>query len=149
MGPITKLTIVGAATALASAAPLALAAPSGGGGASMGGGAPSSSREDPQAAYQAGVAALNAQNYREAIRQFRTARRAVPDNGVINYALGRAYVGNNQDDEARNAFERAIEDNSAPVGAWLELGRLHLGSHLRLLGVLLRLLSGLGRELAQ
>lgn len=125
MGRIAKLLIVGAALASAIAAPLALAAPSGGGGGNMGGGAPSS-REDPQAAYQAGVAALNAQNYREAIRQFRTARRAAPDNGVINYALGRAYVGNNQDDEAQNAFERAIEDDSAPVGAWLELGRLHL-----------------------
>jgi tetratricopeptide (TPR) repeat protein len=85
-----------------------------------------STREDPQVAYQAGVAALNAQNYREAIRQFRSARRALPDNSTINFALGRAYVGNNQDDEAQNAFERAIADDAAPAGAWLELGRLHL-----------------------
>ena len=73
----------------------------------MGGGGSPPSREDPQAAYQAGVAAMNAQNYREAIRQFRAARRALPDNGTINFALGRAYVGNNEDDEAQNAFERA------------------------------------------
>jgi tetratricopeptide (TPR) repeat protein len=96
----------------------------------MGGGAPSSSREDPQAAYQAGVAALDAQNYREAIRQFRAARRSLPNNGVINYALGRAYQGNNEADEAQRAYERAIEADDAPAGAWLQLGLIHLqGGH--------------------
>lgn len=123
MKSFVRLAIAGAMLT-AIAAPLALAAPSGGGGG-MGGGAPSS-QEDPQAAYQAGVAAMNAQNYREAIRQFRNARRALPDNSTINFALGRAYVGNNEDDEAQNAFERAVADDAAPVGAWLELGRLHL-----------------------
>ncbi|OQW63118.1 MAG: hypothetical protein A4S17_07295 [Proteobacteria bacterium HN_bin10] len=92
----------------------------------MGGGASSSSREDPQAAYQAGVTALNAQNYREAIRQFRAARRSLPDSGVINYALGRAYQGNNETDEAQRAYERAIEADDAPAGAWLQLGLIHL-----------------------
>lgn len=101
----------------------ALAAGSGGGSS-----APSApaTREDPQVSYQAGVAAMNAQNFREAVRHFRTAHRALPDNSTINFALGRAYVGNNQDNEAREAFENAIEDNAAPVGSWLELGRLHL-----------------------
>jgi tetratricopeptide (TPR) repeat protein len=120
-----KLAAAGAAIACAFAAPLALAAPGGGGG-NMGGGGTPSPREDPQAAYQAGVAALGAQNYREAIRQFRTARRALPDNSTINFALGRAYVGNNEDNEAQESFERAIADAAAPAGAWLELGRLHL-----------------------
>lgn len=126
MSSMTKLAIAGAALAAAIAAPIAFAAPSGGGGGMGGGGAPSSSREDPQAAYQAGVAAMNEQNYREAIRQFRSARRSLPDNSTINFALGRAYVGNNEDGEAQDAFERATADAAAPVGAWLELGRLHL-----------------------
>jgi tetratricopeptide (TPR) repeat protein len=121
----TILKIAIASAALALAAPFALAAPSGGGGGNMGGGAPAP-REDPQAAYQAGVAALQAQNYREAIRQFRTARRALPDNGTINFALGRAYEGNNNPDDARDAYERAVAADDAPAGAWLQLGLIHL-----------------------
>jgi len=124
MGSMTKLAISGAVLAAAIAAPFAFAAPSGGGGGSMS--STPSSREDPQVAYQAGVTAMNEQNYREAIRQFRSARRSLPDNSTINFALGRAYVGNNEDGEAQDAFERAITDEAAPVGAWLELGRLHL-----------------------
>jgi tetratricopeptide (TPR) repeat protein len=123
MKTILKIAIASAALALAT--PFALAAPSGGGGGNMGGGAPAP-REDPQAAYQAGVAALQAQNYREAIRQFRTARRALPDNGTINFALGRAYEGNNNPDDAQEAYERAVVADDAPAGAWLQLGLIHL-----------------------
>jgi tetratricopeptide (TPR) repeat protein len=120
-----KLRIaLAAALACALAAPSAMAAPGGGGG-SMSGGTPSQ-REDPQAAYQAGVAALNAQNYREAIRQFRSARRALPNNGTINYALGRAYAGDDQNDRAQEAYETAIRADDAPAGAWLQLGLMHL-----------------------
>lgn len=126
MNFIQRLAIPAAAL-LCMAAPLATAAPGGGGGGMGGGGAPPS-REDPQAAYQAGVAALNAQNYREAIRQFRTARRALPDNGTINFALGRAYEGNNEANEAQRAYEHAIEAADAPAGAWLQLGLLHLAA---------------------
>ncbi len=126
MHVLTKFAIAAALIA-ASATPMALAA--GGGGGSMGGGGPSASsnpREDPAAAYQAGVAALNAQNYREAIRQFRTAQRAARNNGVINYALGLAYAGNGDKDEALGAFARAVRDETAPVGARLQLGLTHL-----------------------
>src|SRR5262245_8103704 len=100
-----KLTLLAAAATLAAfAAPFALAAPSGGGGGGMGGsgGAPSQ-QEDPQAAYQAGVTALNAHEYRDAIRHFRTARRALPNNGVINYALGMAYNGAGETSDARES----------------------------------------------
>lgn len=99
----------------------------GGGGAGAASSAPSpSNRVDPQAAYQAGVAALNAQDYPEAIRQFRTARRELRNNSAINYALGLAYVGGNEPDEALSAFERAVRAEDAPPGAWLQLGLLHL-----------------------
>lgn len=125
MRSMAKLILACAALAGAVATPFAFAAPSGGGGGGGGMSAPST-REDPQAAYQAGVTAMNAQNYTEAIRQFRAARRGLPDNSTINFALGRAYVGANNDAEAQRAFERAVADEAAPVGAWLELGRLHL-----------------------
>ncbi|MGE0742823.1 MAG: tetratricopeptide repeat protein [Hyphomonadaceae bacterium] len=124
MNLATKLALAGAALAAAFMGPIAAAAPSGGGGG-MGGGSPPQ-REDPQAAYQAGVAALNARNYQEAIRQFRTARRALPNDGTINYALGIAYVGNNEADDAREAFERSVRAPNAPAGAWLQLGTIYL-----------------------
>ncbi len=115
-----------AAVFVCLAAPMAMA-DGGGGGGSMGGSTPSMSpREDPAAAYQAGVTALNAQNYREAIRQFRTARRMAPNDGAINYALGVAYMGNGDNDEARGAFERAARASNAPVGTRLQLGLVYL-----------------------
>ena len=87
-----------AAVAFVLVGPIALAAPGGGGGG--GGGAPAATpRQDPQADYQAGVAALDAQNYREAIRNFLNARRALPSNGTINYALGLAYNGAGDTDD--------------------------------------------------
>jgi tetratricopeptide (TPR) repeat protein len=101
----------------------ALAAGSGGGTPSS---PPQSSSVDPQAAYQAGVAALNAQDYSEAIRQFRIARRELPNNGTINYALGVAYIGAGEADDAKTALERAIRADDTPAGAWLQLGLLHL-----------------------
>jgi tetratricopeptide (TPR) repeat protein len=85
-----------------------------------------SSREDPTAAYQAGVAALNAQNYQEAVRQFRNARRAAPRDGTINFALGLALLGAGEAGEAQSAFERSTRASNAPAGAWLQLGLLYL-----------------------
>ncbi len=117
---LAKLTCV---AALLAAGPALAAGSGGGGGASP---SPSTQREDPQAAYQAGVAAFNAQNYREAIRQFRAAQRAARSNGLINYALGLAYAGNGDKDEAREAFARAVRDETAPVAARLQLGLAEL-----------------------
>ncbi|MEQ1810807.1 MAG: tetratricopeptide repeat protein [Terricaulis sp.] len=93
--------------------------------AQMGGGmAPSSSapRQDPAVPYQAGVAAFNAGNFPEAIRQLRNARRASPNDGVINYALGLAYNANGEKEEAKTALERAVRAANAPVPAHLQLG---------------------------
>jgi len=117
------------AVALILAGTVVPAAQADGGG--MGGGpssSPNDTREDPATAYQAGVAALQAQNYRDAIRNFRTARRAAPNDPQINYALGLAYVGNNDTDEARQAFERSVRGANAPAGARLQLGLIYLHS---------------------
>jgi len=92
----------------------------------MGSSGTPSQRDDPQAAYQAGVTALNAHDYSEAIRQFRTARRALPNNGVINFALGMAYSGAGETDDARESFERATRDNTAPAATRLQLGMIYL-----------------------
>jgi tetratricopeptide (TPR) repeat protein len=124
---LTQLTLGAAALGCVFAAPLAQANGGGGGGGNTGGMAgSSSSRSDPAAAYQAGVAALQAQNYQEAIRQLRVARRAVPDDGVVNYALGLAYAGADNDDDAFNSFQRAVRADNAPAGARLQLGLAYL-----------------------
>ena len=119
----TKLTFAGAAFFGALAAPLAFAAGSGGGAAPS---APSAPREDPAAAYQAGVTALQPNDSRAAIRHFRTARRGAPNDGAVNYALGLAYAGNGDTDDARGAFERASNAANAPVGARLQLGLTYI-----------------------
>lgn len=119
-----RFTVVALALACIGA-PAALA-DGGGGGMSTPSPSGGGQREDPAAAYQAGVTALQAQNYRDAIRNFRTARRAAPNDGQINYALGLAYAGNNETDEAREAFERSVRAANAPAGARLQLGLLYL-----------------------
>jgi tetratricopeptide (TPR) repeat protein len=119
-----KLTLV--ALALACVAAPAALADGGGGGGGMSTGPSASTREDPTAAYQAGVAALNARDYAEAVRQLRNARRAAPSDGIINFALGLAYVGAGETDDARGAFERSVRASNAPAGARLQLGLLYL-----------------------
>lgn len=120
-----KLTLVALAMAC-MAAPSALADGGGGGGGMSSSGPTVSPREDPAAAYQAGVAALNAQNYAEAMRQLRIARRAAPNDGIINYALGLALAGAGETEDAQRTFERAVRASNAPAGARLQLGLIHL-----------------------
>ncbi len=121
-----KLTYaLGAVLAACVLAPAALAdgGGGGGGGPSMMGG---SSSESPAAAYQAGVAALQANDYQTAIRHLRSARRAAPRDGIINFALGLAYVGAGETSDARGAFERAVNASNGPPGARLQLGLIYL-----------------------
>jgi Flp pilus assembly protein TadD len=94
--------------------------------AQMGSMAPTPQREDPAVPYQAGVAAFNARNYPEAIRQLRVARRASPTDGAINYALGLAYAANGDKSEAKSSFERAVSARNAPIPARLQLGLVAL-----------------------
>ena len=116
-----RTVIALSALALVIAAPSALAQMGGGMGMSS-----SSSGPNPQQAYAAGVAAYNAHNYAEAIRQLRTARSAAPNSGAVNYALGLAYIGAEQKPEAREALTRAVRDRNAAPGAYLQLGLVSL-----------------------
>ena len=56
----------------------------------------------------------------------RSARTAAPGNGGINYALGLAYIGAGQKQEAREALTRAVRDRNAPPAAYLQLGLVSL-----------------------
>lgn len=104
-------------------APSAFANSSGGGGMSGGGmsATPRGGDRDPAVAYQAGVAALQAHNYTEAIRQFGIAQHAAPNNGAVNYGLALSYLGANDKNNARDALRRSVRDNTTPVGAHLQL----------------------------
>jgi tetratricopeptide (TPR) repeat protein len=121
------VTLAALGLGLVLAAPMALA-DGGGGGAGMS--APpagsAAARQDPAQLYQAGIAALQAQNYREAIRNLREARRAAPNDGALNYALGLAYVGAGENNDARGAFERSVRADNAPAGAYWQLGLVYL-----------------------
>ena len=116
--------LIGAVLACALlAAPSALASGAGSAGMSSSGmsSTPRGGDRDPAVAYQAGVAALQAHNYTEAVRQFRIAQHAAPNNGTVNYALGLSYLGSNDKNNARDSLRRAVQDTSAPVGAHLQL----------------------------
>jgi Flp pilus assembly protein TadD len=103
-----------------AAAPVALA--------QMGGMAPSSSGPaGPDAeSFNSGIAAYEAHNYDAAVRFLRDARRPAPNHGGVNYVLGMSYLGLNDKDNAREAFERAVRDRTAPPNTWLQLGVLAL-----------------------
>lgn len=126
MASFVKAAALVAALALV---PTTAARADGGGGGGFGAG-PSSGlstpRNDPASAYQDGVAALNRGDYRSAIRQLRIARRSLPNEPNVNYALGLAYSGNGDKNDARSAFERAVSANDAPAGAHLQLGLVYL-----------------------
>jgi tetratricopeptide (TPR) repeat protein len=122
-GALAACVICFASTAAFASGP---SAPSGG---MSGGGMTSTPRggaSDPAVAYQAGVAALQAHNYQEAITQFRVAQHAAPNNGAVNYALGLSYIGANDKPDARDALRRAVHDREAPVGAHLQLALVSL-----------------------
>lgn len=95
--------------------------------AQMGGGMQSTPQQaDPGPPYRAGISALNAQNFAEAVRNLRIAQRAAPREGAISYALGLAYKGAGDNQHARTAFAQSVRARNAPIGARLELGLIAL-----------------------
>lgn len=94
--------------------------------AQMGGSVESSGAQFPTEAYNAGVDALNAGNFAEAIRNLNTARRAMPNDGNINFVLGLAYLGAGDKEQAKSVLQRAVRDRDAPFQARLQLGLVSL-----------------------
>lgn len=118
--PQTRFQLLAALASLAFASPVL---------AQMGGGmAPTSSAPaaDPTIPYQNGIAAFNAGDYVKAIRELREARDASSGDGLINYALGRAYAASGKKKEAKQAFQSAVHARNAPIPAYLQLGLVAL-----------------------
>ena len=78
--------------------------------------------QDPTIPFHNGIVALDAGDYPKAIRELLKARAARPEDGTINYALGMAYAAAAKKKEAKQAFQRAVRDRNAPIGAYLQLG---------------------------
>ncbi|TPW02188.1 MAG: hypothetical protein FD124_3484 [Alphaproteobacteria bacterium] len=103
-----------------------------GGGASGGGGsvpAPSGRGTDPARAYQEGVAALQARDYRTAVSRLRSVVDVAPTNMGANYAYALALIGNGDARAAVRPLERALRSEDAPPDVRKQLGlvRLQLG----------------------
>lgn len=98
------------------------------GGGSGGGSAPAPSGRgaDPARAYQEGIAALQARDYRTAVAKLRDVVDAAPTNTTANYAYGLALVGNGEGRRAVRPFERAVRNDDAPPDARKQLGLVHL-----------------------
>jgi len=107
MSRFRQILLAAIATSFASGG-FALAS---GGGASGGGSMPSMSAPayDPAAEYMKGVAALNAQNYKDAERALKNVVEAVPKNAEAWRLLGAANAGQNDQKGARKAYERAVK----------------------------------------
>jgi tetratricopeptide (TPR) repeat protein len=120
-----------AVMAMVFAAPQQEARAFAGGGSSGGGSMPSTSGRgtDPARAYQEGIAALQARDYRTAVSKLRAVVDAAPSNMGANYAYGLALIGNGDARAAVRPLERAVRNDDAPPDARKQLGlvRLQLG----------------------
>lgn len=105
MGRFRQVLLTGIAVSLLSAG-TALAAGGGSGGSMPSSSAPS---YDPAAEYMKGVAALNAQNYKDAERALSNVVEAAPKNAEAWRLLGMANAGQNDLKGARKAYDRAVK----------------------------------------
>lgn len=127
--PLSSLRLIPglAMAALLLTAPVCAMASGGGG--SWGGSTSSSSdapKVDPQKAYQDGAAAMKAHDYKSAIKNFSDAHDVLPRDATVNYALGLAYIGDNNPKDARRPLERSIDGENPPADAYLQLGLVYL-----------------------
>ncbi|QJB69463.1 tetratricopeptide repeat protein [Parasphingorhabdus halotolerans] len=116
----TKLLAMGSAIALSfSAAGLQAA----GGGGGMSGGSPSQSapRYDAVAEYQAGIAYLKADNFKDAVKSFKRSLSVAPKNANAQYLLGFSYLKMGDHKKAKNPLEKAVKYNADLIDAHRDL----------------------------
>lgn len=81
---------------------------------------------DPARAYQEGVAALQARDYRTAVSRLRRVAEVAPRDGTVNYAYALALIGNGDASDARRPLERAVRADNPMPDAFNQLGQLYL-----------------------
>ena len=118
--------MVVAASLLGLAAPLLAAGGGGDGGGSM----PSASapQYDPVVEFNAGTAAMQAQNYAEAKRRFDHVLTVNPRDANANYLAGMARIGLNDAKGAVRYFEKAVKADGTMIAAHKQLGLAYAAS---------------------
>lgn len=113
--------LVGALAGLALAAPVQAAGGGGGGGGMQ---APSASapQYDPAAAYRAGVAALEAKDFKKARTAFDRVLAVAAGDASVQYLAGVARTGLGDLKGARRNYAKAIKIDSGHLPAWRNLG---------------------------
>ena len=114
-----KLLAVGSALAL-SFSTASLQAAGGGGG---GGGSPSQSapRYDATAEYQKGISALQAKDYKAAVKSFKRSLSVASRNANAQYLLGFSYMQLGNHKKAKQSLEKAIKYDSDLIDAHRDL----------------------------
>ena len=109
------------------------AAPSGGMGGTGGSSssAPAGRQIDPQRAYQEGVAALQARDYRTAVARLRDVVSVAPRDPMANYVYALALIGDGNSRQARRPLERAVRGDNPPPDAFHQLGLIYLQANNR------------------
>jgi len=104
---------------------MAMAAGGGGGG---GGSAPSASapRYDPAEEYRSGINALNADNYKAAIKHFRRVTKSARKNAQGHYFLGVSYLRSGDAKKARKPLESAVKYGDDMIVAKRDLALVYL-----------------------
>jgi Flp pilus assembly protein TadD len=125
-----KAALIGGCLAVLACGGVAFASGGGGGGMASGGGMPSESapRYDPAAEYAKAIAALKANQFRDAARAAEHVTEAVPKNADAWQLLGAAKAGDNDWKGSRRAYEKAMklapDDMRAHAGLGLALANL-------------------------
>ncbi|GEN99081.1 hypothetical protein NSE01_09140 [Novosphingobium sediminis] len=96
----------------------------GGGGGGGGGMAPSQSapQYDPAAEYQKGIAAYQAQNFKDAATAFRRVTDVVTTHAPAQYLLGSSYLQLGDLKKAKRPLEMAVKYDAAMIEAHRDLG---------------------------
>ena len=105
-----KLLMAGSVLAFSLSTAGVQAAGGGGGGGMAGGGVSNSApRYDASAEYQKGVAALKAEDYKNAIKAFKRSLSVASRNANAQYLLGFSYIQLGNHKKAKKPLERAVK----------------------------------------
>ncbi|WP_298169505.1 tetratricopeptide repeat protein [Novosphingobium sp.] len=100
----------------------AIAAGGGGGGGGMSAPSQSAPQYDPAAEYQKGIAAYQAQNFKDAVTAFRHVTDVVATHAPAQYLLGSSYLQMGEFKKAKRPLEQAVRHDATMIDAHRDLG---------------------------
>jgi len=119
-----RIATIGLVVSTLIAAAPALGASGGGGGGGGGSEMPSSSAPayDPAAEYRKGIEALQASNFKDALKAFKNVLTVAPKDANTNYLAGLSAIGLNDWKKAKPYLEKAAKADPNLIGAHRQLG---------------------------